>query len=203
MSWLNHVTSWVQRVLLPLGSWGLFAAAVADSSVIPLPSGVDLWLITLCTQNPYRASLYTLVASVGSVIGATALMYGVSKGGEAFLARKLPSEKVEEARRKIERSGFWALIVGGLLPPPTPFKLFIVAAGLLRFSVWKFMMALLVGRLIRYSLEAYLAVRYGHDAWQLLLHAGPWTFVAVLLLAIIGFLIYKLSRAGAATQSSL
>jgi membrane protein YqaA with SNARE-associated domain len=199
---LNHIAAWVQRVLLPLGGWGLFVAAVADSSVVPFPSGVDLWLITLCAQSPYHAPLYALVASVGSVIGATALMFAVSKGEQVFLSGKLPPEKVELVRLKIERSGFWALVVGGLLPPPTPFKLFIVAAGLLRYPLGKFMMALLLGRLIRYSLEAYLAVRYGHQAWLLLLHAGPWAFVGAALLAVLGFFIYKWSRSGAAQPSA-
>jgi membrane protein YqaA with SNARE-associated domain len=202
LSWLNHIAAWVQRVLLPLGSWGLFFAAVADSSVVPFPSGVDLWTITLCAQNPSRAPLYALVASVGSVIGATALMFAVSRGEQAFLSGKLPPEKVDQARRKIEGSGFWALVAGGLLPPPTPFKLFIVAAGLLRYPLGKFMMALLVGRLIRYSLEAYLAVRYGHEAWQLLLRAGPWALLAAALLAIITFLIYRLSRRSSAHSSA-
>lgn len=178
MSWLSKMAVWVQQVLLPWGSWGLAAAAVLDSSIVPFPSGVDLWMITLCVQNPSRAPLYVLVASAGSVLGASALAYAVSKGEQAFLSKKMPPHKLEHARKKIEKSGFWALLAGTLLPPPAPFKLFIVAAGLLQYPLGKFALALLLGRLARYSLEAFLAVRYGREAWQLLLRAGPWAFVA-------------------------
>jgi membrane protein YqaA with SNARE-associated domain len=194
LSWLNQIALWVQHSLLPWGSWGLALAAVADSSVVPFPSGVDLWMITLCVQNPYRAPLYAVVASIGSVAGATALAFAVSKGEEAFLARKVPPEKLEQARRKIEQSGFWALVAGGILPPPTPFKLFVIAAGLLRYPLGKFTAALFIGRMIRYSLEGFLAVRYGRKAWQLLLRAGPWAFVAAASAAILALLIYQSRR---------
>jgi membrane protein YqaA with SNARE-associated domain len=192
--WLSKLVLWAQQVLLPWGSWGLAAAAVLDSSILPFPSGVDLWMITLCAQNPPRAPLYVFVASVGSVVGASALSLAVGKGERVFLSKKLSQRKLERARKKIEESGFWALLVGSLLPPPAPFKLFIVAAGLLQYPLGKFALALLLGRLARYSLEAYLAVRYGREAWQLLLLAGPWAFVATLLGLVLILILWKLRR---------
>jgi membrane protein YqaA with SNARE-associated domain len=194
LAWLSKLAVWVQQVLLPWGSWGLVLAAVLDSSIVPFPSGVDLWMITLCVQNPSRAPLYVLVASLGSVVGATALAFAVSKGEQAILSNKIPPDKLEHARKKIEKSGFWALVGGTLLPPPAPFKLFIVAAGLLQYPLGKFALAVLLGRLARYSLEAYLAVRYGHEAWQLLLHAGPWAFVAAGVVLAIVLVLWKLRR---------
>ena len=176
----------MQQALLPWGFWGLGLAAVLDSWFLPFPSGVDLWMITLCVQDPPRAPLYVLVASIGSVAGASALYFMVRMGEDAVLGKKVAAERLEPVRRRIERSGVWALVVAALLPPPAPFKLFILAAGLLRVPWSKFAFGLLVGRALRYSLEAFLAVRYGREAWQLMLRAGPWAFggtvLAVLLL---------------------
>ena|ERR1041385_3903577 len=203
LPWLSRAALWVQNVLVPLGGWGLGAAAILDSSLIPFPSAVDVWMITLCVENPYRAPLYILVASIGSVIGASALAFGVSKGEKALLARSVSEEKIEHARQRIERSGFWAIAGGALLPPPAPFKLLVVAAGVLQYPMKKFAVALLAGRLVRYSLEAILAIRFGHQAWNLLVQAGPWVYGALLLILIVGVAAWKLSRKSASPQRQL
>jgi membrane protein YqaA with SNARE-associated domain len=193
LSWLSKLASRFEALLLPWGMWGLAAAAVLDSSFIPFPSGVDLWMITLAVRDPAHSPLLVLVASVGSVAGASILYFTARKGEEAILG-SASAEKIAQARQKIERSGEWAIIAGALLPPPAPFKLFVLAAGLLRFPWPRFVLALLVGRAIRYALEAYLAVRYGHQAWEMLLRAGPWAFAAALLVAVLAFVIWKLGR---------
>ena len=185
MSWFGRLADWMQQILLPMGIWGLGLAAVLDSWFVPFPSGVDLWMITLCVREPAQAPLYVLIATLGSVLGASLLYVMVSKGEEAFLSRHA-AEKLAHVRHKIERSGAWALTVAALLPPPAPFKLFVLTAAALRFPWTQFALGLLIGRLIRYSLEAFLAVRYGRQAWQLLLRAGPWAFaVAVLGLVLV------------------
>ncbi|HWP85888.1 MAG TPA: VTT domain-containing protein [Terriglobia bacterium] len=187
---MNRLAGWVEQLLLPLGVWGLGTAAVLDSCFLPFPSGVDLWLITLSVRNPSRTPLYVLVAAAGSVAGASLLYLAARKGEEAFLKKKrIAAEKMERVRRKIERQGSLAVMVAALLPPPAPFKLFILAAGLLRFRWSRFAAALFVGRLIRYGLEGYLAVRYGRQAWQMLLNAGPW---ALAVAAVAGGLLLLL-----------
>jgi len=195
---LSKLAGWFEQILLPWGFWGLAAAAVLDSSFVPFPSGVDLWMMTLSVRNPAQAPLYVVVATVGSVVGASILYFAARKGEEAFLGKKVSAEKIARARSKIERSGSWAIIVGALLPPPAPFKLFILAAGLLQFRWGRFALALFVGRILRYSLEAYLAVRYGSQAWQLLMRAGPWALVGTLILAALIFAVYKVRRRSAA-----
>jgi membrane protein YqaA with SNARE-associated domain len=163
----------------------LAAAAVLDSSFVPFPSGVDLWMITLSVHNPANTPLYVAVATVGSVAGSSILYFAARKGEEAFLGKRVSAERITRVRERIERYGYWAIIVAALLPPPAPFKLFILAAGLLQYPWVKFAAALSVGRIIRYSLEGYLAVRYGRQAWQMLLNAGPWAFAAAGLLGIL------------------
>jgi len=197
---LTKIAGWFEQILLPWGIWGLAAAAVLDSSFIPFPSGVDLWMMTLTVRNPAQAPLYVAVAAVGSVAGASILYFAARKGEEAFLGKKVSAEQMAKARSKIERSGSWAIVVGALLPPPAPFKLFILAAGLLQFPWGRFALALLVGRLLRYSLEAYLAARYGSQAWQFLLRAGPGVLGATLIFALLIYVLYKFRRRSAASD---
>jgi len=199
---LSNLALWVQHALLPWGSWGLAAAAVLDSSFVPFPSGVDLWLITLCVSEPARAPLYVVVAAVGSVAGAAILWLAVRKGEEAFLKKNSGTRKLDQVRQKVERFGFWALLVAALLPPPAPFKLFILAAGVLRYPIGGFVTALLAGRVIRYALEAFLAVRYGHQAWQLLLRAGPAAIATGVLLLVLIFVVVRLRRRAFPERSS-
>ena len=194
MPWLSKLASWVEQILLPWGIWGLAAAAVLDSSFVPFPSGVDLWMITLSVRNPAQAPLYVLIATVGSVAGASILYFAVRKGEEAFLGKKISAEKIGQVRHRIERYGSWAIIIAALLPPPAPFKLFILAAGLLQFPWVRFALALFVGRAIRYSLEGYLAVRYGRQAWQMLLNAGSWAFGVAALLGLLLLLLLRFRR---------
>jgi membrane protein YqaA with SNARE-associated domain len=183
----------MQQILLPMGIWGLGLAAFLDSWFLPFPSGVDLWMITLSVRAPAQAPLYVLVATLGSVAGASMLYFMVRKGEDAFLSRHA-ADKLAHVRHKIERSGAWALTIAALLPPPAPFKLFVLTAGALRFPWTQFALGLLIGRLIRYSLEAFLAVRYGRAAWQLLLSAGPWVFAGTVLAGLLLLVVLKLRR---------
>jgi len=194
LSWLGKLADWMQQVLLPMGIWGLGLAAVLDSWFLPFPSGVDLWMITLCVQDPTQAPLFVLTATLGSVAGASLLYIMVRKGEEAFLGKQAAAEKLARVRHKIERSGTWALAIAALLPPPAPFKLFILTAAVLRFPWSRFALGLLAGRVIRYSLEAFLAVHYGRQAWQLLLRAGPWAVGAGVLATALVLVALKLRR---------
>lgn len=194
MPWLDKLAAWVEQVLLPWGGWGLAPAALLDSSFLSLAGGVDLWLVSLCARDSGRAPFYILLATVGSVTGAAALYWTVRKTGEVFVEKKVPSARLARVRQKVERSGSWALLVAALLPPPAPFKMFIVAAGLLKHPLERFVLALLVGRAIRYSMEGLLAVRYGRQAWEFLLRSGPWVVGTVLLAVVLVVVARKIFR---------
>jgi membrane protein YqaA with SNARE-associated domain len=188
------LAGWVEQLLLPLGIWGLLSAAILDSSFVPFPSGVDLWMMTLSVRNPGQTPFYVFAATVGSVAGASILYFAARKGEEAFLGRKVSAERIARIRERIEQYGWWAIIVAALLPPPAPFKLFILAAGLLQYPWVRFATALSVGRAIRYSLEGYLAIRYGRQAWQMLLNTGPWALAAAVAIAAMAVLLLKFLR---------
>ena len=194
MFFLGRLAEWAQKVLLPLGGWGLFAAAVLDSSFLALPGGMDLWMISLSALRPSRMPFYVIVATVGSVIGCSTLYFVARKGEAAFSEKNPKYSGLPRARRWVERHGSLALIVAALLPPPAPFKLFVIAAGLMKQSFAGFVLALLIGRSARYLLEGLLAVRYGQQAWEWLENSGPAVIGAVVVAIVLIFLARRFQR---------
>src|SRR5947207_2245856 len=147
------ISAWLRNTLLPYGGFGLMALAVCDSSFVSLPEVNDVLLVT-----------FALLTTLGSVIGC-ALLYAVGrKGGEAFLRRSFADERVAKVQSWYRRHGVLAVIVPSLLPPPTPFKIFVLSAGTFGISWPKFLTAVVIGRSIRYFAEGILAVMYGPAA---------------------------------------
>ena len=194
MEFLLRLTQAAQSVLLPLGGWGLFAAAVLDSSFLSFAGGVDLWLVSQSALLPSRMPLYALAATSGSLIGCSALYFAVRGGEEAFLERNRSSPRFGRVRAYVEKYGARSLFVVALLPPPTPFKLFVATAGLLHLPYRKFLVALLAGRAVRYTGEGWLAARYGEQTWQWMVRSGPVVFGIVLAAVAVLFLSRKLRR---------
>ncbi len=183
MSWLKELSTWAQGVLIPLGAMGLVPAAILDSSFLSLAGGVDVWLITLCFGNAAGTPLYVVLTVVGSVTGASLLYLTMKKGGQRFVEKKVSAKKMERIQGQVRRHGAWAMFVAALLPPPAPFKLFVLAAGVLHMPYEKFVLALLAGRTIRYSVAGFLAARYGRQVWDWLLRLGPWVLLLVIVVA--------------------
>src|SRR6059036_4255421 len=140
------------------------ALAVCDSSFISLPEVNDLLLMTFAINEPDSMVKFALLTTLGSVIGC-ALLYAVGrKGGEAFLRRSFADERLARVQSWYRRQGVLAVIVPSLLPPPTPFKIFVLSAGTFGISWPKFLTAVVIGRGIRYFSEGLLAVIYGPAA---------------------------------------
>src|SRR5438874_5366449 len=158
------ISAWLRNALLPYGGFGLMALAVCDSSFISLPEVNDVLLMTFAINEPDSMVKFALLTTIGSVIGC-ALLYAVGrKGGEAFLRRSFADEKLARIHRWYQRHGVMAVIVPSLLPPPTPFKVFVLSAGTFGISWPKFLTAVVIGRGIRYFSEGILAVVYGPAA---------------------------------------
>jgi membrane protein YqaA with SNARE-associated domain len=145
--------------LQPLGFWGLGLVALLDSSSIPVP--MDPLVALYAWNNPHRFYLYVLAASVGSAIGGLVPYYIGRAGGEIFLLKRIDRAKYERLRDRFEKQEFLALVIPSMMPPPTPWKMFVFAAGVFEMRVTTFMLAVLVGRLIRFSVVSLLTIRYG------------------------------------------
>lgn len=161
---MSRLAAWIEAFALGIGGPGLFVVAFLDSSFLSLPQINDLLVIVMVVQHPERMLYYAAMATGGSVAGCL-VMYGLGrKGGEAFLRRRFKLRHLERAQRLFARYGFMAVIVPALLPPPAPFKLFVVLAGVVGMPATTFTIAVAVGRGLRYLLEGLLAVWYGELA---------------------------------------
>lgn len=185
------------RILVLYGGWGLFAISFLDSSVLSFPLVNDLLLIHLSSQLPGRMALYVLQTTLGSVLGAY-VVYAIGYGGARFLSRKFGADSMARARRWIERNDFMTVLVASLLPPPAPFKLFMLAAGGARVSPVMFGAALLVGRGLRFAAEGLLAVRYGARAEAYLKANLGWASLAVVAVLVTLALVRRRVRKSAA-----
>ncbi len=145
--------------LKPLGFWGAGAVALLDSSTIPVP--MDLFIATWIWNDRPHAILYVLMAAIGSAVGGLLPFYLGRAGGELFLLKRIDRAKYEQLRNRFERQEFFALMVPSALPPPTPWKLFVFAAGVFEMRVLPVMAAVFLGRMVRFGVEAVLTLRYG------------------------------------------
>jgi membrane protein YqaA with SNARE-associated domain len=175
-SFLHPVTKWLTRLseyLITFGSFGLFAVALLDSTFVPLPSSADALMLLLTTTYPGWMLLYAFMATSGSAIGCW-ILYLVSRRAGARALNRFSEKKRARVKNLIERYDMMAVLVATLLPPPFPFKLFVVTAGVFRFSLVRFMIAIIAGRAFRFLLEGYFAVRYGAEAKAILAKYYPW-----------------------------
>jgi membrane protein YqaA with SNARE-associated domain len=207
---LTLITSKVSTTLarlseffIALGPFGLFAVALLDSTFVPLPSSADALMILLTTAHPRLMILYASLATAGSAIGCVILYYISQHAGRRAL-RKFSEAKQKRVKELIDRYDVLSVLVASLMPPPFPFKLFVITAGVFRFSVLRFTIAIIAGRMFRFLLEGYLAIRYGAQAKQVLARYYPWIGLGLAVLLIGFFLtrnLIKGKRAGAAEES--
>jgi len=189
---LHFATKWLTRIseyLITFGAFGLFAVALLDSTFVPLPSSADALMILLSTTNPSWMVLYAFMATAGSAIGCW-ILYLLSRRAGARALNKFSEAKQLRVKNWIEKYDALAVLVATLLPPPFPFKLFVITAGVFRFSLLRFMLAVIAGRAFRFLLEGYFAVRYGAQAKEILAKYYPWIGLA-LVAAIVLFVLLK------------
>jgi membrane protein YqaA with SNARE-associated domain len=193
---IHKVTKGLTRLsdyLIAFGPFGLFAVALLDSSFVPLPSSADALMILLTTAHPRMMIFYASLATAGSAIGCVILYYISRRAGSRALKKFSPA-KQQRVKELIERYDVLSVLVASLMPPPFPFKLFVVTAGVFRFSLTRFTLAIIVGRLFRFLLEGYLAIRYGAQAKQVLAQYYPWIGLGLALLIIAFFLTRNLLK---------
>lgn len=168
--------------------FGLFAIALLDSAMIPMPGGPDAVMILLSAARPSWMPIYAATATAGSVIGCLILYYISAKAGRRALSR-FSASKQARVKELIDRYDVLAVLVASLLPPPFPFKLFVISAGVFRLNVWRFAIAIACGRAFRYLLEGYFAAKFGDHARELLSRYYPAIGVGLAVLIILFFVI--------------
>jgi membrane protein YqaA with SNARE-associated domain len=158
---ISRYTAFLWALLKPLGAWGVFAIAALDGSLMGLP--LDPVVAGYVYTNRSRFLLYILMASAGSVVGS-AVLYGIGyAGGEALLRRRIPPERFAKIHAAFEKHPFWALMFPAMLPPPTPFKLFVLAASVSEMQFGHFLLAIFAGRVVRFTVISLLTLKFGPD----------------------------------------
>jgi membrane protein YqaA with SNARE-associated domain len=165
---MKGLVNWVQGAAVALGGTGLLIIGFLDSSFLSFPMINDLLVIGMVTRHKSFLLYYVLMATLGSVLGCVALYYIARKGGEAFLRKRFKDSHVEGATKLLQKYGLLVVIVPALLPPPAPFKIFVLLAGVAAIPVWQFAAAIFIARFIRYGGEGVLAVYYGEAAGDFL-----------------------------------
>jgi len=159
-----RIVSWVQAFALGIGGPGLFLVAFLDSSFLSLPEINDLLVVMLVIEHKTRMPYYALMATLGSVTGCLVL-YGIGrKGGEALVRRRFGGHRMERALALSKRYGVLAIAVPAILPPPAPFKIFVLLAGVAAVPLWQLATTIALARRFRYFAVGILSVRYGDDA---------------------------------------
>jgi membrane protein YqaA with SNARE-associated domain len=164
---MDSFPHWLQVLVDVSGGLGLFVLAFLDSTFLPFPTLNDLLLIALSVQTPIRMPYYAAMVTLGSLLGCLVMFTIGRKGGELLLGERA-GRHAAGIRRWIQHNGFLSMVIASLLPPPAPFKLFILAAGALGMRRRIFLSALTLARGIRFFGEGYLAIRYGARAYAYL-----------------------------------
>lgn len=180
------MTKWkivILPAILKFGILGAGAVALLDSSSIPVP--MDIFIAGWVWNDQKRFWLYCLMAAAGSAVGGL-LPYGLGRaGGELFLLKRINRERFERLRERFEKQEFLAMTIPSMLPPPTPWKLFVFAAGVFEMKVWLFMLAVFCGRLIRWMILSLLVLKLGPGAVNVVAHHATTALLVVLGLALI------------------
>ena len=161
---MGRLTAWVEGLALTLGAPGLYLVSFLDSSFLSLPEISDILVVLMVTQNHPRMILYVVAATLGSLTGCLIMYFVGRKGGEALLRKRFASATVDRAMAAFERYGVLVVLIPAILPPPAPFKIFVLLSGVAGISLGKFVTAIVIGRGARYLTLGVLAIRYGESA---------------------------------------
>ena len=196
---MQSFIKWVYGLALSLGGPGLFTVAFLDSSFISLPQINDLLVVLMVVRNKTLMPYYATMATAGSVAGCYVLYLIAERGGEAFLAKRLKAGHTERALALYRRRGVLALMVPAILPPPAPFKLFVLMAGVAEVRPLQFVASIAAARGLRYLVLGVLAVRYGDAALELMRTRGRdvaiWAAIIIVAAAFGWWLFRRLTRA--------
>jgi Predicted membrane protein len=184
-----RLMAWWKLIALPavakFGLWGVGLVALLDSSSVPVP--MDAILAVYIWNNKSHFVLCCILAAIGSAIGGL-VPYGIGRaGGELFLLKRVNRERFDKLRARFERQEFLAVMIPSMLPPPTPWKLFIFGAGVFEMRVPFFLLAVFAGRMVRWLVLSALVLELGPGAADLVAHHALPVVAVIGLLAVIGF----------------
>ena len=192
---LARYTAWIWGLLQVLGVWGVFVVTFADSALLGMP--VDAIVAAYVYQDRRRLLFYVVMASLGSALGSIPLYVIGYLGGEKVLRKRISEERFLRIHRSFERHEFWALMFPGMLPPPMPFKIFVLGAAVFEMRFSHFLAAIFAGRFVRFLVLSVLTLRFGPQivalAGNMFRRHFSWV-LAVLMTGILWWLLIRWSN---------
>jgi membrane protein YqaA with SNARE-associated domain len=190
---LAKYAAWIAAVLKPLGVWGVFAIAAVDSALLGMP--VDAVVVGYVYNDRKRFLFYVVMAALGSALGSIPLYLIGYLGGEEVLRKRISAARFSKIHRSFEKHEFLALMLPGMLPPPTPFKLFVLGAAVFEMRFSHFLAAIFAGRLVRFTFWSLLALAFGPQIVGLVGELFRRHFYWVLSVVVVaGVLVWLLRR---------
>ncbi len=183
---VTRIVEWLQAFALGIGGPGLFLVAFLDSSFLSLPEINDLLVVLLVVEHPARMPFYALMATLGSVAGCLVLYAIGRRGGEALVRQRFSGPRVMRALELSQRYGVLAIAVPSILPPPAPFKIFVLLAGVAAVPMWKFAVTVTIARGVRYVTVGVLSVLYGQQTITFVEQNGRVVALVVAALVVAG-----------------
>lgn len=187
---MGEIVAKVRALAFMLGAPGLFLVAFLDSSFLSLPQIADLLVIWTVARHKTRFVLYVLCATLGSMTGSSIMYFVGRKGGEALVRKRFATGPIERVLASLRRHGMMAVLIPAILPPPTPFKLFVLLAGASGIKPTRFLTAIAIGRGTRYFVLGLLAVKYGDRAMAYLAENSAKVSLVVGVALLTAFLAY-------------
>jgi membrane protein YqaA with SNARE-associated domain len=188
----SRYTAFLWALLKPLGAWGVLVAAALDGAFLGLP--IDAVVAGYVYQDPARFLLYALMASAGSALGSIVIYVIGYKGGEELLRKRIPPERFEKIHAAFDKHPFWGLMLPAMLPPPTPFKLFVLAAAVSEMGFVRFLLAIFSGRLVRFLLLGLLTIKFGPDVVHLFGTLFRQHYYLILEAILVGLVVWWVMR---------
>jgi len=206
MKTLRHILAryfaFLWHTLQALGMWGILVAAAVDGAAIGLP--IDVVVGGFVAKDHARWLMYVFMAAAGSALGSL-VIYGLGyAGGEELLRKHVSAERFEKMHNAFDKHPFWSLMFPAMLPPPTPFKAFAIAAAVAEMSIGHFLLAIFFGRVVRFVVLAILVIYFGPGAVHLIRvffsHHFHWV-LAVVAAAVVGWMIFRRRKQPASNLS--
>ena len=177
---LSRYTNFLWAFLKPLGIWGVFLGAALDGAAWALP--VDVVVAVYVAQNHSRYIVYVFVAAAGSALGSLVIYAIGYAGGEELLRKRVSAERFEKLHEAFDKHPFWSLMLPAMLPPPTPFKMFVLAAAVAEMGIGHFLLAIFSGRAVRFLILGFLVIKFGpeivHTLTRFFTHHSYWMIFA-------------------------
>ena len=190
---LAKYTVFLWAILKPLGIWGCFVIGLLDGAFIGLP--VDVAVASYVYNDRARMILYILMAAAGSSFGSLIIYWIGYKGGNALLRKRMTPERLQKIEASFAKRQFLALMIPAMLPPPTPFKLFELAAAAFEMPLGKFLLSIFTGRCIRFLVVSIFTVYFGpqfiHYSAALFQHHFKWIAAVAGLVGVVWYLLAR------------